>query len=100
MMDKKKAAAALPLLVASLREVLQEHDPSGLFACHCPADEHDADIHRIISLLQRAAGPDDVAGIVESVMDGWRPKGECDAMWGAMAPAIWIAWSAFVESSR
>ena len=98
-MDKNKAAAAFPELIATLRDVLRQHDPSGLFALGCPEDEHDDDIHRILSLLQGAQGRGDVVNVLDSVLSGWVPEEERKATFEAMAPAVWAAWSAFLENS-
>ena len=96
-MDKEKAAAAFPKLFEDIREVIYQHDPSGLFAMGAPKDEHDDSIHRIISLLQHIHGPEGVQEVLEDAMRDWiadkgdNPKEVCTAM----APAVWTAWSEF-----
>ncbi len=100
-MKPTEARAAFPRLLDEITEVLLRHDPSGLFSAGAPRDEHDDDIHRIVSLLQDTHGPDDVPGILESVMGDWiassgdNPKEMCRAM----APAIWAAWKKFRDKA-
>ena len=101
-MDPKKAASAYSVLERRIVEILVAHDPSGLFALGAPHDEHDRDVHIIISKLRRAAGTSDVEIILEEVLGGWmnsagKPTSQLCA---AMAPDIWEAWQYFRNASN
>jgi hypothetical protein len=96
-MDPDKATAAFPVLEERIRQTLVAHDPSGLFELGAPRDEHDGDVHTIISRLQRASDETEVPGILEDALGHWIgdrrrvQRKVCEAM----APEVWDAWSAF-----
>ena len=96
-MNPDEASSAFAVLEAEIRDVFRRHDPSGLFGMGAPADEHDSDVHRVISALQRVADPCGVSEVLQSVWREWiaargqDPIRVCDAM----APEVWSAWRAF-----
>ncbi len=100
-MDARKAAAAYPALEARIRALLVEHDPSGLFEAGAPRDEHDREVHAIVSRLRRAADEDDVAAILADVLGGWidgAAKNRAE-LCSRMAPHVWEAWRAFTSAA-
>jgi hypothetical protein len=100
-MDPKKAATAYPALKRRIVEILIANDPSGLFGLGAPYDEHDRDVHIIISKLQGATGTSDVEIILEEVLGGWMDSaGEpVTGLCAAMAPDIWEAWQDFKNAA-
>lgn len=99
-MDPKKARAAYPQLFNAIRAVIYRHDPSGLFALGAPKDEHDDDVHRIISRLQHVDSPDAVPEILDDVMGYWFEENPDPKDFArAMAPPIWDAWCVFIEEA-
>ena len=94
-MKPEKAKRAYPELEESIRRAFQAHDPDGLFAMGAPADEHDTDIHAIISSLQHAAGAEDVAATLRHRFEG----GDSVDRLTAMAAEIWQAWRDFKRAA-
>lgn len=96
-MDSRKTVAAYSTLEKRVGSVLIEHDPSGLYALGAPHDEHDGDVHAIISALQHATSVADVRPILESTLGSWiRDAGkDVDVLCATMAPPIWEAWRDF-----
>ena len=101
-MNKEEARAAFPGLFEAIREVLQRHDPSGLFAMGAPKDEHDDSINRIVARLQSVQSAEAVPEILEREVGGWIRGNGKDAVevCAAMAPEIWVAWCEFREKAR
>src|SRR5437773_10857366 len=98
-MDPKKASVAYSRLEERVVDILVAHDPSGLFALGAPRDEHDREVHAIISKLQHATGPEDVEGILSAVLRPWVEGAgkSVAALCAATAPDIWEAWQKFRE---
>ena len=101
LMDSKKASIAYPVLERKVVDILVAHDPSGLYALGAPRDEHDRDVHAIISRLQHASGPADVEGILADVLRPWlEDAGKSTTEFCAvMAPGIWEAWQNFRKAA-
>jgi hypothetical protein len=96
-MDSKKASIAYRALERQVVDIVIAHDPSGLYALGAPRDEHDGDVHAIISRLQRASGPTDVESILAEVLRPWLDGASKSTteLCAAMAPGIWEAWHEF-----
>jgi hypothetical protein len=96
-MDPKKATAAYPALEKRVRNVLVEQDPSGLYAIGAPDDEHDEEVRRIISLLQRATSVADVREVLKDRLAPWILDAgkSVEDLCTKMAPPIWEAWCEF-----
>ena len=100
-MDSKKASIAYPVLERKVVDILVAHDPTGLYGLGAPRDEHDRDVHAIISRLQDALGQADVEGILADVLRPWLDgAGESTReLCAAMAPGIWEAWQNFRKAA-
>lgn len=96
-MDAERAAAAYPALEKRVIGILVAHDPSGLFALGAPRDEHDRDVHTIISALQGATSVTDVRAILERELAHWitGASKDVDELCREMAEPIWDAWCEF-----
>lgn len=100
-MDTQRATKAFPTLQKRIVDVLVEQDPSGLFGTGAPNDEHDADVHAIISQLQRAKSESDVRSVLNDRLRGWIIESgkNVDEVCAQMAPAIWEAWREFKDQA-
>ena len=100
-MDPKKARAAFPELFNKIREIVYQHDPSGLFSVGAPKDEHDDSVYKIISLLRNKKSLEEVPDVLDKAMGGWLEENPeaSDDMWVSMAPEIWEAWKTFLKKA-
>lgn len=100
-LDPTRAVSAFKELEGAVRDVLLEHDPSGLFAMGAPRGEHDSDIHRVISKLQFVDKCEGVSDVLQSVLGGWISESghEPARICAAMAPDLWRAWLVYQEKA-
>jgi len=54
-----------------VKKVIDEHDPCGLLAMHCPADEYDIESRDIVSKIKKSSSVDEIAGICSDVFTQW-----------------------------
>jgi hypothetical protein len=99
--DPEKARRAYPDLENSIRQIFLAQDPDRLFELGAPPDEHDGDIHRVISKLQYASEVSDLVHILEHCRIEAPEMGRQGSSddWRGMAPAIWEAWLAFKQAA-
>jgi len=77
-----------------LRRIINQHDPVGLIACHCPEDEYDPEVETILPRLETAKTWEDVHTVVTTEFLHWFGELDDPQTYRAMAQHIheWLTY--------
>lgn len=92
MPDRRPSRLVLREHLSQVLDVVNRHDPIGLFAAGCPHDEYEAEANAVISALRIASNERDLEERVKKVFAHMFSPGDVERFknWNTLAKELWM----------